>query len=131
MIDEALRNLVRQRAGNRCEYCRLPQHAVDGTFHIEHIFAQQHPDDDRPSNLALACDRCNFHKGTNLSSLSETGQIVNLFNPRTDAWSDHFELLDAEIVGLTPAGRATVRLLQMNAKRRVELRSSLIAAAEF
>lgn len=33
MIDEALREFVRRRAGDRCEYCRLPQHAVDGRFH--------------------------------------------------------------------------------------------------
>ncbi len=110
----------------------MPQHAVDGTFHVEHIIAQQHVDDDRPSSLAFACDRCNFHKGTNLSSQdSETSQIVNLFNPRADNWSDHFEFQDAEIVGLTAVGRTTARLLQMNMKRRVELRSTLIAAGLF
>ena len=37
MIDETLRQFVRRRAGDRCEYCRLPQHAVDGRFHVEHI----------------------------------------------------------------------------------------------
>lgn len=43
-MDGAVRNLVRQRAGNRCEYCRLPQAAVDATFHVDHIIAQQHLD---------------------------------------------------------------------------------------
>ncbi len=33
---------------------------------------------------------------------------------------------DAEIVGLTPTGRATVRLLNMNADNRVLLRRSLL-----
>ncbi len=55
MMDAALREFVRRRAGDRCEYCRLPQHAVDGRFHVEHIVAQQHRQDDRPANLALAC----------------------------------------------------------------------------
>jgi len=65
MIDAAVRDLVRERARERCEYCRLPQHADEATFHIEHIFAQQHvpPGADEPDNLALACHRCNLHKG--------------------------------------------------------------------
>jgi len=54
MIDDATRDLVRRRADGRCEYCRLPEHAGDVPFHIEHIIAQQHKRDDSPSNLALA-----------------------------------------------------------------------------
>jgi hypothetical protein len=41
-----------------------------------------------------------------------------LFHPRKDAWSDHFSAhigalipLGVEIRGLTPVGRATVRVL--------------------
>jgi hypothetical protein len=37
-------------------------------------------------------------------------------------WSDHFSVSGAQIVGLTPVGRATARLLNMNDVRRVELR---------
>ena len=58
-MDVATRRLVRERARDRCEYCRLPQAAVQATFHVEHIIAKQHVVDDAPSNLALACDRCN------------------------------------------------------------------------
>jgi len=36
----------------------------------------------------------------------------------------------AEIVGLTPTGRATVRLLNMNAKHRLQLRSELLAQGQ-
>jgi len=54
MIDEAIREFVRLRAGDRCEYCRLPQHAVDGRFHVEHIVAQQHRQDDGPAPRPLA-----------------------------------------------------------------------------
>jgi len=61
MIDERTRREVRRRAGERCEYCRLPESAGDITFHVEHIVAQQHRRDDEPSNLALACDRCNLY----------------------------------------------------------------------
>lgn len=58
-MDAALRRLVRARANDRCEYCLLPQHASEATFHIEHILAEQHepPNLDDPSNLALACNR--------------------------------------------------------------------------
>ena len=68
-MDAAIRHLVHQRAGECCEYCRLPQEAVDATFHVEHIIALQHGGNDDPSNLALACDRCNLYKGPNLTSV--------------------------------------------------------------
>ena len=134
MIDAAVRELVRRRAGERCEYCRLPQHVADANFHIEHIFAQQHspPAADDPNNLALACHRCNLHKGTNLSSVDPlTGGVVPLFHPRRNEWSQHFELQGALMRGLTPTGRATASLLQFNSRRRLELRERLIAAGEF
>jgi hypothetical protein len=128
-MDATIRRAVRERATNRCEYCQLPQAAVDATFHVDHIIAQQHVDqtDDDPSGLALACDRCNFCKATNLSSIDpDTGEMVRLFNPRQDAWDEHFALDGLRIVGLTPTGRATARLLQMNARHRMELRKWLL-----
>jgi 5-methylcytosine-specific restriction endonuclease McrA len=132
MTDAAVRALVRNRAGDRCEYCRLPQAAIDGRFHVEHIVARQHRRDDRPGNLCLACARCNLRKGPNLSAIDDvSGEVVPLFNPRTDKWDDHFQLEGPLIVGRTPQGRATVRLLQMNDRRRVELRAELLAAGEF
>ena len=92
-------------------------------FHVEHIVSRQHGGSDDPAGLALACDRCNAYKGPNLTSIDpETRTLVALFNPRADLWSDHFAIRDRQIVGLTPGGRATVRLLNMNAPRRVELR---------
>jgi hypothetical protein len=45
-----------------------------------------------------------------------------VFNPRTDLWADHFAASAGVIVGLTPVGRATARLLNMNAARRIQLR---------
>lgn len=123
-MDASLRELVRRRAGHRCEYCRLPQPAAPFlTFHIEHIRARQHGGDDDPSNLALACPDCNAHKGPNLTSIDpESGQVVALFNPRQDIWSDHFSFEGPTIVARTPTGRATVRLLSMNEPSRVEIR---------
>jgi hypothetical protein len=126
-MDASVRELVRRRAGERCEYCHLPQAAVPfAPFHIEHIVARQHGGSDDPSNLALACDRCNLHKGPNLAAIDpESGTVTVLFHPRRDSWNEHFRWADAEIVGQTPSGRATVQLLQMNSKRRLQLRAKL------
>ena len=102
----------------------MPQDATPLiAFHVEHIVSRQHGGSDDPAGLALACDRCNAYKGTNLTSIDpETRTAVALFSPRADLWSDHFVIRDGQIAGLTPRGRATVRLLNMNAPRRVELR---------
>jgi hypothetical protein len=94
-------------------------------FHVEHIVARQHLDEevDDPSGLAFACDRCNAFKGPNLSSIDpESGAQVSVYNPRTDVWADHFVIAGGRIVGRTAIGRASVRLLHMNDARRVELR---------
>jgi 5-methylcytosine-specific restriction endonuclease McrA len=123
-MDSEIRQLVRKRAAEACEYCHIPQQATPLIrFHIEHIFARQHGGNDDPSRLALACDRCNAYKGPNLTSIDpESGTVVPLFNPRQDVWFDHFTLREGRVVGRTATGRATVRLLNMNATHRVELR---------
>ena len=131
-MDPHVRELVVRRAGNRCEYCRIPQALLPfHTFHIEHVVARQHGGTDDPSNLCLACDRCNAHKGPNLSSIDpETNQVVKLFHPRHQPWQEHFTFRGAEILGFTPTGRATVRLLRMNDDRRLVLRAELIVLGE-
>lgn len=128
-MDEATRQFVRDRAKHRCEYCLMPQAAVPFVpFHVEHVIAKQHQPNDAVDNLALACDRCNAYKGPNLSSVDlSTNEIVLLFHPRRDNWDEHFELVGSTIVGRTPTGRVTARLLMMNQVRRVELRSAWIA----
>jgi len=68
-------------------------------------------------NLRLACAWCNSFKGAKTHAPDpETGQEAPLFNPRTQRWSEHFRWSDdgAEIIGLTPTGRATVQALQLN-----------------
>lgn len=130
-MDSKTREFVRTRAGNRCEYCLLRQEQSGLSHHIEHIIAKQHGGSDDPSNLALACNRCNACKGPNLSGVdSETSATVLLFHPREDVWAEHFEFRGARIVGRTPRGRATVAVLQMNDERRLERRAELLALGE-
>ena len=77
-------------------------------------------------NLALACFRCNLHKGPNLTGLDpDTGRITPLFHPRRDVWHEHFTVRGARIVGITAVGRVTVKVLDMNAAERIELRAEL------
>lgn len=123
-MDEATRKLVRERAKNRCEYCRLGQDRQPAfRFHIEHVRPKKHGGTDDESNLALACRYCNLHKASNLSGVDEaTNAIVQLFNPRTDNWGEHFVFQGAFIAGQTPVGRATVFVLQMNHPKRLRFR---------
>ena len=127
-MDAELRALVRQRAENRCEYCGLRQeHLPVLRFHIDHIQPQKHGGNDDLVNLALACNSCNLHKGANLTGIDpESGRIEPLFHPRNDTWETHFERRGATIIGRTPKGRTTVRVLNMNDPENVQLRTELI-----
>ena len=88
--------------------------------------ARQHEGNDDPTNLALACHRCNLKKGPNLTGIDPvTKQLARLFHPREDTWSEHFEIKEFTINGTTPVGRATVQLLRMNDSRRIELREQI------
>lgn len=93
-------------------------------FHLEHVVPRQHGGPTALDNLALACSRCNAHKGPNLTGIdAATGAIVPLFNPRRDRWDDHFALgTDGAVSGKTAVGRVTVSVLNMNADLRRSLR---------
>jgi len=124
-MDARVRQLVNQRAAGRCEYCGMLQEQEPLAFHIEHIIARQHEGNDAEDNLALACHHCNLHKGPNLSGLDPvTGKLTRLFHPRQDDWNTHFSRRGGEIIGRTPEGRTTVRLLRMNQDGRKELREA-------
>jgi 5-methylcytosine-specific restriction endonuclease McrA len=131
-MDRKTREAVLRRAGNRCEYCLLPQHATPFiTFHVEHIFAQQHVLDDSLENLALACPDCNFFKGPNLATIDPgTRKIINLFHPRFDKWDDHFFFEDTILRHKTEIGRATIWLLQLNSADGLALRRELMDSNE-
>ncbi len=128
-IPVAVRQLVFDRAGGRCEYCLLPQSAVAHQHEPDHIIPLQHDGRTEVDNIALACFRCNRHKGPNVGSFDpETGELVPFYNPRTQTWPDHFQLDGPIIHPLTPQGRVTVKILRLNDAARVEERRQLIAA---
>lgn len=126
-MNDATKEEVRRRAGHRCEYCGIAERYFTQHFQIEHIRARCHGGSSDSSNLALACRRCNLHKGPNASGFDlDTNELTPLFNPREGVWSEHFEQLPSgEIVGLTAVGRTTVIVLAMNDRRRVMLRAAI------
>ncbi len=131
-MDTELRRIVRERAGNRCEYYGLQQeHAPLVLYTVDHVLPKKHGGGNDESNLAFACYRCNLHKGPNLAGIDpESSEMVSLFNPRQQSWLEHFARIGSLIVGVTPIGRATVQVLAMNAPERRELRERLIDSGE-
>jgi hypothetical protein len=123
-MDKLLEELVRARARGRCEYCHYPR----PPFHFEHIIAIKHGGPTREDNLAFACMKCNFHKGPNIAGIDpQTQRIVPLFHPRKDTWRDHFRWRGHLLVGLTPAARATIAVLEINQPFRMQARERLSA----
>ena len=116
-IPRALRERVAQQARYRCGYC-LTQEAVVGTpMEIDHIIPEALGGMTEESNLWLACSLCNDHKGDRIAALDpDSGEIVRLFDPRRQIWSEHFAWTPQGdvILGLTPQGRATVVALNLN-----------------
>ncbi len=123
---------ARARAGDACEYCRLPAAFYAGIFVGEHIIARQHGGGDEADNLAYACERCNLHKGPNIAGLDpDTGALTRLFHPRTDRWADHFAWSAHILIGLTAVGRTTIHVLAMNHPVARAVRAALLAEGVF
>lgn len=121
-----LRNTVRLRAASCCEYCLIHEDDVFESHEADHIIAEQHDGPTTPENLAFACWDCNRRKGPNLSSVDpDSGEVVRLFDPRRNQWSEHFRLDGFRIVPVTPIGRATIALLRLNSPARLSVRATL------
>src|SRR5947208_15002897 len=131
-MDHSLEELVWRRAGGRCEYCQVSQIDDRLPFEIDHIIALKHRGPTRASNTCLACFACNNHKGPNVAGVDpKTRAIVPLFNPRRHKWHRHFRWDGPVLVGLTPVGRTTVVVLEINRDYRVTFRDDLIAEGRF
>ncbi|WP_390845292.1 HNH endonuclease [Anatilimnocola floriformis] len=130
-VPSVLARLVRDRAGSRCEYCQFPQAFSSIPFEIDHVIARKHHGLTEAENLALSCFFCNSAKGPNIAGVDpESGAIVPLYHPRRESWSVHFRWKGAELIGLTPAGRATIDVLSINEPNFLILRESLLAEGQ-
>lgn len=133
MVDDmTLRDQVASRAEYRCEYCQLPERGTSLPFQIDHVIAEKHEGATSLGNLAYACLHRNAFKGPNIAGRDhETNQTVRLFDPRHDAWSEHFEWDGPVLQGRTPIGKATIAVLRINLGYRVALRASLVEEGRF
>lgn len=114
-ISGELRRLVIQRAAGRCEYCGLSQEGQEATFHIDHVTPVAAGGQTVSENLALACVSCSLRKGAREGAIDpQSSKEVALFNPRSDAWHEHFRWEGVYLLGLTATGRATIEALDMN-----------------
>ncbi len=128
-IARATRKLVIERAGHRCEYCRVLEYLSAFDYHIDHIIGIQHGGPDTILNFAYVCSPCNWKKGPNISTiLNLNSPLIPLFNPRTQNWTEHFETKNGLITPLSIVGEATIKLLELNTPNKVEERYEMMLA---
>ncbi len=131
-VSNELRRLVRERANGLCEYCLIHE---DDTFYgcqVDHIISEKHGGRTGAENLAYACSFCNRFKGTDLGSIaSQTGELTRFYNPRTDHWSEHFQLDGAQIIPRTSIGEVTSRIFGLNAVNRIVERTLLVSVGRY
>jgi HNH endonuclease len=124
-ISEQLRRQVIAQAGYRCQYCKTSSRLTGAPLIMEHILPRVLGGTDDRENLAASCYRCNEFKGAKTHAIDpETSQLVALFNPQTQIWTEHFAWVNGGtyITGLTPTGRATVLALRLNNEMTISLR---------
>jgi hypothetical protein len=128
-IPKALREKVSSQARHRCGYCLTPEAVVGTPMEMDHLIPQSLGGLTEEDNLWLACSLCNDHKGDRIAALDPmTDEIVRLFNPRHQAWREHFAwtVEGDRVIGLTPAGRATVVALNLNRPSLVKARQAWV-----
>jgi hypothetical protein len=89
----------------------------------------KHGGSDGADNLAWSCPGCNNGKADRIAAPDPvTGEAVRLFDPRHQAWGDHFRwsVEGDRIIGLTPTGRATVVALNLNRPVLVQARRAWV-----
>jgi len=132
-LSKAQRQFVHKRSKGCCEYCHLAVVSLSVPFHVDHIIPLKHDGSDNNDNLCLACYNCNVYKSHDLTGFDpKTGEITRLYHPRNEVWAEHFIIRDnMQIDGITPQGRTTIRVLQINMEERVESRQALAEIGEY
>ena len=130
-VSADLRARIREHAGDRCGSCQSPQRYVFAPLEIDHLVPIARGGTGEEANLWLACRMCNGFKGDRTYGLdSLTAEEVRLFNPRQQAWREHFTWSGdgVQVLGLTACGRATVVALQLNNVLAVLVRREWVSA---
>lgn len=130
-LSESLRQRIRERANNRCEYCLSHQDYVMGRLQIDHIQPVAKGGTDTEENLCLACELCNQYKWTQTEAVDPVSEeTVSLFHPRQQQWNEHFSWSEdgTKIHGKTACGRATAAALRLNNSLAVTVRRNWVKA---
>lgn len=131
MITRHQRRQIAEEAKYRCGYCQT-QEVVSGIpLTVEHITPKAKGGSDDSANLWLSCRLCNEKKGTLIEAMNpETGDLVSLFNPRTQMWADHFTWSEdgIRIIPKTIVGRMTIDVLSLNDELGVRARAIWVKA---
>lgn len=128
MPSKKVKNAVAERANYICEYCICPLLLSSSPFSVEHIVPIVKEGSNEMDNLAFACQGCNNFKYTLTEAIDPiTGQLAPIYNPRKDAWKEHFKWNDdfTEMLGISPTGRATISKLKLNREGVVNQRKLL------
>ncbi len=128
---ETLRQKVKQRAGNRCEYCLIHQDYIMRRLQIDHIQPLAKGGANTEDNLCLACELCNQYKWIQTEAIDPKYEVlVSLFNPRLQKWQEHCTWTQegTEIMGVTACGRATIVALRLNSNLAVIVRKNWVKA---
>jgi HNH endonuclease len=129
MISISLREEVKLRANNCCEYCKSQDKYSPTAFTIDHILPQSLDGTSDFENLAYACFLCNRLKTNKIKSFDIISEKwIPLYNPRTDVWENNFIWNEdtTQILGTTIVGRCTVKELRLNRDKLIEYRNCLI-----
>ncbi|MBI3922170.1 MAG: HNH endonuclease [Armatimonadetes bacterium] len=132
-VPRSLRHAIRERALNRCEYCRHPATFSSAPCVCEHVIPRAMGGGDSLEELAWSCPACNTRKCDKTQAPDpQTQRGVPLSNPRLDQWSRHFRWSADGLlmIGRTDIGRATVDALQLNRPEVINLRRALKALGE-
>jgi hypothetical protein len=62
---------------------------------------------------------------------TRTGGLIRFFNPRSDAWRQHFQWNESRIEPLTDIGQVTARLLDFDHRERVAFRKLLAETGRY
>jgi HNH endonuclease len=130
-IAKALREEVAADARHRCGYCRSSARITGTPMEMDHIIPESLGGPTARGNLWLACSMCNDHKGNRIAATDPiSGEVLRLFDPRRQAWADHFEWSSSgdTILGKTAIGRATVVAVRLNRAEIVEARRCWVIA---
>lgn len=133
-VSAELRAVVEKLARYCCEYCRYPQkYSPEDRLSLEHILPRSRGGLTEQAKLALCCQGCNNHKYSHVLGIDpKSNQLIPLFHPRTQLWTDQFQWSEDLLLieGKTPTGRATIARLQLNRAGPVNLRRKLIEFGE-